>query len=329
MTKKTTDNDLFAAATVAEDTDDGFDSFFDDDGNDDDLFAAATVAANTDDGFDSLFDDDGTDDDLFAATMDDDLLEDDEIFTPVAEADDDFDDLFADETPEPAAMQADDDFDDDAQDAPIFEDEDIDDFDFAAELPDDDDAGDGLVDEALVAGAAAGAMVAAATASSDDEPAAAKTAPDWLTYDPDDELLRENGYEEEEATIQPVASAPDWLNAMVPGLDLDYDARTDEPVESEFIEAARHRARETTEFSAVKPQRDFEWLVEIVEKEGDTGPTPMPRRRFVFTNPPLWLRQNLPASPSPLDDLADDGNLPEDPDWLDGEFEDDFDFDRD
>ncbi|MEL6149624.1 MAG: hypothetical protein AAFR56_08360, partial [Chloroflexota bacterium] len=199
----------------------------------------------------------------------------------------------------------------------------IDDFDFAAELPDETED-DSMTDDVLVAGATAGMVATAALASNEPE------APAWLTYDPDDELLREaNGAAEEETNIQPVASAPDWLNAMVPGLDLDYNARTDEPVESEFVQAARHRARETTEFSAVKPQRDFEWLVEIVDKEGQPAAAPVRRRRFVFTNPPLWLRRNRPAQPSPLDDLADDGTLPEDPEWLDGEFEDDFDFDDD
>src|SRR5690606_36307829 len=39
------------------------------------------------------------------------------------------------------------------------------------------------------------------------------------------------------STPPPADNAPDWLNAMVPGLDLDYQAiEDDRPIESEYIE---------------------------------------------------------------------------------------------
>src|SRR6185369_13475965 len=41
------------------------------------------------------------------------------------------------------------------------------------------------------------------------------------------------------ASPAPASNAPDWLNAMVPGLDVDYDAPEDEPVETEYLPTNR------------------------------------------------------------------------------------------
>jgi hypothetical protein len=84
-------------------------------------------------------------------------------------------------------------------------------------------------------------------------------------------------------------NAPDWLNAMVPGLDVDYEnLPTDEIVEDEFVEDRRNRE----EFSA--SNQGFEWLNEIVDEETQsmtTLPAPLPAR---------------PVAPPPLRELAPD-----------------------
>jgi hypothetical protein len=117
------------------------------------------------------------------------------------------------------------------------------------------------------------------------------------------------------AAPPPADNAPDWLNAMVPGLDLDYGAQDDdEPVETAYLEApVVHRAQ--TEIPDA-PQ-DINWLVDIVDEE--TGPfvpiTEMPqptRRRFTFSRKPAWLRMLTERLPK-AKDQDDDFELPE---WL-------------
>jgi hypothetical protein len=92
-------------------------------------------------------------------------------------------------------------------------------------------------------------------------------------------------FESQADITAPATNAPDWLNAMVPGLDVDYDAPEDEPIEKEFAQP------EPT--ASAKKRRDFDWLVDIVEEE--TGQmaaiTDSPsRRRFIFSRQPAWLR---------------------------------------
>ena len=83
----------------------------------------------------------------------------------------------------------------------------------------------------------------------------------------------------------PAQNAPDWLNAMVPGVDLDYMPESEDSSEPE--PALPVSERRTT--------RDFEWLVDIVEEE--TQPTVEPvvahapeTPRFSFSKLPAWLR---------------------------------------
>ena len=100
---------------------------------------------------------------------------------------------------------------------------------------------------------------------------------------------------EEEIEHTPAEDAPDWLNAMVPGLDIDYEAEEDEPVDQGFISEAQ---TETSE-------KGFDWLTDIVEEE--TGPMaaipdtprpqpPTPAPTFTFSKPPAWLDKMLGIS---------------------------------
>jgi tetratricopeptide (TPR) repeat protein/uncharacterized protein YdbL (DUF1318 family) len=119
----------------------------------------------------------------------------------------------------------------------------------------------------------------------------------------------------EEVAPTPAANAPDWLNAMVPGLDLDYD-------EDEETEA------ETTATPEPSRAGDFGWLTTIVNEEL-APPTSMPEpvgstermtavveptqtTPFVFSRPPLWLRR-LRGEENNTTTMEDDDDLPP---WL-------------
>ena len=74
--------------------------------------------------------------------------------------------------------------------------------------------------------------------------------------------------------------APDWMNAVVPGLDRENDAATDDP-----NEYARPMAA---------PGKEFGWVSDLVEEEtgqmkavepAESGETPY----FRFSKPPAWL----------------------------------------
>ncbi|MFN8449321.1 MAG: tetratricopeptide repeat protein [Anaerolineae bacterium] len=92
----------------------------------------------------------------------------------------------------------------------------------------------------------------------------------------------------------PAQNAPDWLNAMVPGLDVDY-----EPGEDEFLEEEPEEVLD--ENSA---RREFVWLTNLVEEEMAATERP----DFAFTRPPSWLGSSAAS--------LDDGGLDDDlPDW--------------
>jgi tetratricopeptide (TPR) repeat protein len=119
-------------------------------------------------------------------------------------------------------------------------------------------------------------------------------------------------YDESEAVVpSPAENAPDWLNAMVPGLDLDYDSREDEYEE----------AYEAEPYSEAESRREYGWLNDIVQEEL-APPVTMPdesgaRPRFVFTRLPLW--QRVPgATSSGRDDRNGDSQAGDDdlPPWL-------------
>jgi hypothetical protein len=126
----------------------------------------------------------------------------------------------------------------------------------------------------------------------------------------------------------PAENAPDWLNAMVPGLDVDYEAEEDQPLEQEYIRA-----------EAEKSGKDpFDWLSEMVEEELSHPPEAIPgvsrAARFVFTKPPLWMRTDATQRETSTvmiadDDLEDDGldfdEIGEDlPPWLSFDDDDDI-----
>jgi tetratricopeptide (TPR) repeat protein len=102
----------------------------------------------------------------------------------------------------------------------------------------------------------------------------------------------------------PASNAPDWLNAMVPGLDLDYEA---EPSDDEFSDEIF--AAEEDMAAAESPTGSYAWVTEIVEEELRPPMTlPEPVRatseaaavppstterasRFSFDRAPVWLRR--------------------------------------
>jgi tetratricopeptide (TPR) repeat protein len=88
-------------------------------------------------------------------------------------------------------------------------------------------------------------------------------------------------------------NAPDWLNALVPGLDVDFEAAEDEPVESEFL------APEPEQVIGVEEgdTSEFAWVDEIIALEtreavGETALAPntgFGQPRFKFSRQPLWF----------------------------------------
>lgn len=115
----------------------------------------------------------------------------------------------------------------------------------------------------------------------------------------------------------PAENAPDWLNAMVPGLDLNYAAEEDIPLEHQH--------------STEQSRREFGWLLDIVDAETgmtataleeEAAPAQAPRGRFIFSRAPAWLRGLRPASQSSAKDDWTKNDQPADekdldlPDWL-------------
>ena len=119
---------------------------------------------------------------------------------------------------------------------------------------------------------AAGAEEDAAALKKDDA-SAAERARAWGLDDPDQlaDFVEEAGG----------AGSPDWLNAVVPGLDRENDAASDD---------ANEYARPMS-----SPGKEFAWVSDIVEEE--TGQMkaiepeePAETPYFRFNNPPAWLR---------------------------------------
>ena len=141
---------------------------------------------------------------------------------------------------------------------------------------------------------------------------------------------------DEDTLATPADNAPDWLNAMVPGFDVDYEAEEDAPIEQAFLPAQQAAA------AKAGASVEFEWLNKIVEAEMYQPPevsletlpgtgkaaeseaaTPEPsaprtERRFVFSKPPLWQRKQAEtASAGSAAAIAEDEEIGEElPDWL-------------
>lgn len=123
-----------------------------------------------------------------------------------------------------------------------------------------------------------------------------------------DEVIDDNDLlmAEEQADALPEAaavSAPDWLNALAPGLEVDTDT-VDLSSDSEYLGGSRG---------------DYGWLNTLVDEELRPPALVVTRRaaRFPFETPPLWLQsiRDETQQISTLDIDADDDGLP---DWLDG-----------
>jgi nicotinate-nucleotide--dimethylbenzimidazole phosphoribosyltransferase len=98
------------------------------------------------------------------------------------------------------------------------------------------------------------------------------------------------------AAPAPAENAPDWLNAMVPGLDVDYSAPEDEPIESEFVPGSENRVVPAipTAKTGETPRPEYAWLLDIVDEESRQtaalGEESRPQPRFRFSRLPVWLR---------------------------------------
>jgi hypothetical protein len=161
--------------------------------------------------------------------------------------------------------------------------------------------------------------------------------PDWLIDEDeeefDDEFAEVAVGEMGDDYSRDGDNTPDWLNAMAPGLDIDYEAEEDAPIESEFMARSQPSPQRIDQAA-----QDFDWLTNIVEEESKKPPLTLPetpgsattsRPKFVFSRPPLWLRDDAPAKQvAPAATKAADaefnmGEIGEDlPEWLD----DDLDF---
>ncbi len=111
------------------------------------------------------------------------------------------------------------------------------------------------------------------------------------------EVAAELGDDGEELEPAPAQNAPDWLNAMVPGLDVEYDIADD-----------------GGDDDAVEEEADGEiaWLVDMVEEETAA----VEHASFAFSSPPAWLSS---ASHS-ITSSADDDDFP---DWPADDVDDD------
>jgi hypothetical protein len=181
-------------------------------------------------------------------------------------------------------------------------------------------------DDTFLVGAGAATLGVLAVASADDgETAPSEVAAldeldeddDWLAAEwPDDAeapVLETDELDElpdielaDETVFTPASNAPDWLNAMVPGLDVDYEAGEDAPVETAFAESAG--ALDET----LGARSEYAWVIELVDQEEhETSPAPVAEAesqsdeaRYVFHRLPAWYRRE-PVNGSGDDDFAD------------------------
>lgn len=110
----------------------------------------------------------------------------------------------------------------------------------------------------------------------------------------------------DETLTASAANSPDWLNAMVPGLEVNVGAQEDADSDEsgEFFNGGKS---------------DFSWLTNIVDEELAPPKVGAPSRRsirFPFDEPPVWLRvlrdETQTSAPVATADNDDDAL----PDWL-------------
>ncbi len=144
-----------------------------------------------------------------------------------------------------------------------------------------------------------------------------------LSFDDDFDLLSAEDADTTEAepavvsqAVNQATNAPDWLNAMVPGLDVDYDAPEDEQIEQEFLPGSENRVVPIFQ-GASQParNREFQWLTDIVDEETQQMkaiPAKSQRGRFTFSQLPAWLRKPKEKQEQPSPQATG-----EDDDWSD------------
>jgi tetratricopeptide (TPR) repeat protein len=148
-----------------------------------------------------------------------------------------------------------------------------------------------------------------AVAVAEETPVMEAVTPDEETAFKETEDAFFTAYEEGAAPIDITAAdnAPEWLNAMVPGLEIDYDAEEDAPLETAYLEPVAPPA-------APGMPEDYGWLIDVVDEETKADqPAPAVATnapRFIFSRPPIWLRNLLAARTSQNED---DNDLPS---WL-------------
>jgi len=121
---------------------------------------------------------------------------------------------------------------------------------------------------------------------------------------------------EEELEVTSAMNAPDWLNAMVPGLDLDFEAQEDEPIDKGFVAEALNVRPYRPTFRRIET-KEFDWLLDIIDQEESAtplaptppvAPPPVPIdtlpdlpavQKYRFTKLPLWMREQAPPPPMP------------------------------
>ncbi len=137
-----------------------------------------------------------------------------------------------------------------------------------------------------------------------------------------------------EETMPAEANVPDWLNAMVPGVDVDYDVEEDEPIEREFVEEPALIQPDSSSAAVLTDADEFQWLTDMVDEETreivPEAPPVLPelpgasatsKPRFAFTRRPEWLKfSKAPAwaKKSPANENPPAADSQDDfPDWID------------
>ncbi len=144
------------------------------------------------------------------------------------------------------------------------------------------------------------------------------------------EITSESARVDDEWVTEPLeaasaSNAPDWLNAMVPGMDVDYSAPEDEQLEQDFAPGSENRLEPIVPLAAAgavvaasaasRKSGDYDWLMNIVEEETQQVKTAKPesRRRWVFSRLPVWLRSVVSQPSNSGGTAEDDVDLPP---WL-------------
>jgi len=176
--------------------------------------------------------------------------------------------------------------------------------DFALSFFDDEqpstELGTSFIDDSLEVGTSAAAMFD--FDADEASPQTSMTGVDFNDISDDNDLFRAEESPVELSETSAV-SAPDWLNALAPGLEVDTDS-VDIGTDSDYLGGGRG---------------DYGWLNSLVDEE--MRPPVMVSKartaRFPFTTPPQWL-QTIREETQQISAIADDMDADDDglPDWL-------------